>query len=58
MHAVTTQQFLHGDCIDFSLVLSRCMHAGLRHIAHATQNSAVHAAAAGGGLSVCLREYV
>ena len=40
MHAVTTQQFLHGDCIDFSLVLSRCMHAGLRHIAHAMQNSA------------------
>ena len=40
MQAVTTQQFLHGDCTDFSLVLSRCMHAGLRHIAHAMQNSA------------------
>ena len=35
MHAVTTQQFLHGDCIDFSLVaesLHACMHAGLRDI--------------------------
>ena len=40
MHAATTQQFLHGDCIEFSLVMSRhCMPAGLRHIAQVVQNS-------------------
>ena len=40
MQAVTTQQFLHGDCTEFSLVLSRhCMHVGLRHLPRAVQNS-------------------